>query len=229
MASSANTYAGSLGGHFTLHLQCDEISVDTPNNRSLVNVSLWITVDSTGTGVYDLYTTYGNVSVDGNVVNWSCTYDFRGNAGPKYLIQNYQQWVQHNGDGSKGIGVSGYHNANNGPYLTTGNTSFGMGLTTIARYANITAFNVGPITDVGFTIYAAADNNCSNIEYSIDGGASWTSMGGGTSQSATISNLPSGATYNTYVRLTRADSGLQTTSGVNTVTTAPQQSFISLL
>lgn len=112
---------------------------------------------------------------------------------------------------------------------TSAATSGVWNLPTIPRYANFTAYNILNVTDSGFTIQIAADNYCSDIAYSIDNGASYTSLGAGSSANAYLTNLPSGVTYNIYARIIRSDSGLTTYSGLAQATTALQNNFIGLL
>lgn len=233
MASAEAAFGGSSGGQFRLHLQVDEVAVDVGNNRSLVNVSLYIYALSTGTGVWNLFASGpnapgGNIVVNGNQINFLHTYDFRGNAGPVYLISNYQQWINHNGDGTKSIGVSGFFNGNNSPYLTTSSVGLTINLTNIPRYANITNFTVTNVHDEGFNINVTVDAVCDLLQYTIDGGASWQQVPGDfTSRTVELHNLPSGRDYAVIVWVRRKDSGLATQSGAIGVTTPEQGKWLA--
>lgn len=134
--------------------------------------------------------------------------------------------IGHDGGGNQNLYMSGSIN------VYQSGTSSGSGtwsLPTIPRYANFTAFNILNVTDAGFTIQMAADNNCSDIAYSLDNGANYRSAGSGYAANAYLTNLPSGVTYNVYARITRADSGLTSYSGLAQVTTALQNNFLGLL
>lgn len=220
-------FAGTLGGHFTLHQDVSEVSVDTNNNQSTVRCHLYITCDSTGTGVFDL--TNGanwSTSVNGNNRSGNFTYDERGNSNTIDLV-TYDTVVGHDGNGDASIGYSGSANMNNSPYTTTASTGGSLGLTHINRFANINSFTASSITDVGFTISVSTDVTCSSFDYSLDNGANWTNVAGAfTSKSSGVGgSLKSGTTYPCLVRVYNQTSGLTTTSGTLNVTTLVQNRF----
>lgn len=234
MARAEAQFGGTFGYKFRLRLDVDEVATDIPNNRSLVNVSLYMIPINSGTNTFNVFPAgnsnapRGSIVVDGNQINFWFTYDFRGNANPKVLIQNYQQWIGHNFDGSRSVGVSGYADSKNAPFNTTAGTSLTLGLTTLPRYANITHFSVTNVRDVGFDINVSVDAVCDLLQYSIDGGQSWTQVPGDfTSKTISLSNLPSGRDYPVIVWVRRKVGGLPTQSGTITVSTPQQGKFLA--
>lgn len=215
-------YGGDWGGSYVLHLDVWETSVDTVNNTSVVNANLYMET-VVNRGYYSASGNSASITIDGTTWNFSGTYTAgTGN----HSLGSASKTIAHNSDGTKSISVSGYHNADNAPGLTSASTSQGFTLTTINRYAAITSFTVTNITDVGFTINATTDVTCSKFEYSLDSGSTYTALGGNfTSKSVPITDKPSGTSYGVRVRVTRADSGLTTTSGVTTVATLVQNNF----
>lgn len=225
MASAEAAYGGSGGGHYRLHLDSNEISVDTANNRSLVRTTLYMrAIDNWG--AYNFAATPGSINVDGTGVGGSTAYDSRGSLGPWYIVNSYDQWVAHNADGTRSITVSGSHDAQDSPLLTTASVSLTLALTTINRYATITGFSISNITDVGFRITTSTDVTCDLLEYSLDGGSSWTSVTGTfTSKNVDVTGLKSGTGYTVLVRVRRQDSQLKTTSSSTVATTLNATNF----
>jgi hypothetical protein len=107
---------------------------------------------------------------------------------------------------------------------TSAGTSQVWSLPTIPRYANVTSFTNSSPTDQEFTLYADTDA-AANISFSIDGGASYSGGGGGTSASQTFSDLISGHTYVCYVQSQSQASGLVTYAGPIDLTTLVQNQF----
>ena len=154
-------------------------------------------------------------------------HNYGGNFSTRDLgLQSGSFNIGHDGGGNATLNLS-----NGIDVFSSGHSggSGSWGLPTIPRYANFTVYGVTNTNDQGFTVQIAADNYCSNIEYSINGGGSWTSLGAGSALNAILNNLPSNTNYTVYARLTRADSGLQTTSGPISVTTLAQNNFLALL
>jgi hypothetical protein len=108
----------------------------------------------------------------------------------------------------------------------TGTSSGGgsWGLPTIPRYADITSFSASTPTDQSFELFASTDANA-NISFSIDGGATYSGGGSGTSASQTFSGLLSGHTYVCYVQSQSQASGLLSYAGPINLTTLAQNQF----
>lgn len=231
MASSSAGYGGSLGGRFALVLVVDEISVDTPNNRSLIQVTAYMTCVTNAGHVFNFAQTPATIYIDGGAYGRSTSYDFNPGVGSVYYLMNAEQfWIGHNTDGTRSVYVEVDHDAQDSPYVTNSATGFTLGLTTINRFASITSFSASSITDVSFQFTVNVSDTCNLLEYSLDSGATWHSVSGTfTSQNVTLSNLRSATTYTTRVRVTDAASGLTTTSGDISTTTLAQNNFLLFL
>lgn len=135
--------------------------------------------------------------------------------------------IGHNSDGTQSLEMDG-----NIAVFQSGTTS-GSGnwsLPTIPRFANITGLSFTSITDVGFNLNVNVDAVCNQLQYSLDGGSTFTTINANfTSYTVPLSGLLSNHTYGVQVIVQRADSGLTTTSGVSNVTTGPQNNFFGLL
>lgn len=135
--------------------------------------------------------------------------------------------IGHNSDGTQSISFNG-HIA-----VYASGTSSGSGswsLPTIPRYANFTGISFTSVNDVGFNINVSVDSVCNLLQYSLDGGSTWTSINANfTSYTVPLTGLKSNQTYNVQLLVRRSDSGLTTTSGVYNVTTSPQNGFFGLL
>jgi hypothetical protein len=107
---------------------------------------------------------------------------------------------------------------------TSAGTSGTWSLPQIPRYADITSFTASAPTDQEFTLYASTDAN-SNISFSIDGGASYSGGGSGTSASQLFQNLISGHTYVCYIQSQDQASGLLSYAGPLNITTLVQNNF----
>lgn len=129
--------------------------------------------------------------------------------------------------GADGSGNSVLQLANSIVIYQTGTssaTSQVWSLPQIPRYADITSFTNSAPTDEAFTLYASTDANA-NISFSIDGGASYSGGGGGTSAQQTFFDLESGHTYVCYVQSQSQASGLVTYAGPLYITTLGSNNF----
>ncbi|MDL2342312.1 MAG: hypothetical protein QFB87_04525 [Patescibacteria group bacterium] len=235
MASSSTTYTATYGGRFNLVMTATEVQVDTANNRSLVQVQLYMTCNQSAGHVYNYNQTPGFYIIDGSQQNRSTSYDFNPGVGTNYFLANGDQfWIGHNSDGTRTIGLSYYHDAQDGPYVgTAGQVNWSMALTNIARYANITQFYLNGVTDQALTINWAADANCDYVSWwsnAYDGGGHHDIPVSGSGLFViNLSNLVSNKQYDVTVAVRRADSGLWTTSGTTYATTNGQNNFLGFI
>jgi hypothetical protein len=224
-------FGGSSGSHFNLYANVYETSVNTGANQSTVRIDLYISCNSTSTGVYSL--TGGstwNANVNGNAASGSFNYDFRGNANTLHLA-TYDTVCGHDSSGNLSIGWSASSNMDDSPYVTTQSISGSFTGTHINRYANITFFNQ-QATDEGISFEWGSDNNVDYISWwsgAYDGGGHHdTPAGGEGTFEIDLHNLRSQTTYDITVAIRRADSGLWTNSGTAYPTTLQQDNFIGL-
>ena len=177
-----------------------------------------------------------DAQLDNGHVNWSGVTALYNNGGRVYnYAGNSSNHTVGMGSGSFNIGHDGAGNATLGldgsvaVYQSgTSSGSGAWGLPTINRYSNVTGFGVSSITDEGFVLSATCDLSASVINFSIDGGASYSGGGSGTSASQAFHNLKSGYTYTCYVQTVNASSGLQQFGGPITPTTAVQNNFFKV-
>lgn len=227
MAQGVGGFGGTYGSHFQLVLESHEIQLDTPNNRSLIEITLYM-VDVSGAGSdyynYDScpWSIGGTVGLSGGI-----TYNLNGNGQVVYMVNNNQYWVGHNGDGTGSVSLSASFNANDSPYLTSASTSLSYGLTTIKRWANVTYFDVvGQTTNTGFTLLGYADEACGEMAFSIDGGNTYPQYNFGQSGlEAYFGNLQADTTYVCYMSISDPYSGYWSYAGPLYVQTLPGGGF----
>jgi len=196
-----------------------------------------------------------NVGGNYSTINWQAYVDFVGcdaqlnngsvgsnvgtlwsNGGTVYNYQgNFSNHTVTLATGSFNIGADG--NGNTTLNLSgsisvygsgTSSTSGSWNLPQIQRYSNITGFSVSNLTDEGFLLSATCDLSASTINFSIDGGVTYSGGGSGNSASQQFHNLISGHTYTCYAHTVNANSGLNAYSGALTPTTALQNNFFRI-
>ena len=124
--------------------------------------------------------------------------------------------VAHNSDGSKSIAIAASGGIS-GTSFSSSSTSKSVALDKIPRYASITIWKNTAVTQTSATFQWAANASCNAVSYMI-GNGSWVATSGST---FTISNLAPNTSYSVKIKVRRADSGLETTSGAVTVKTKP--------
>lgn len=131
-------------------------------------------------------------------------------------IANVSLPVQHNADGTKSCTLS----VNVGGNVMWANGSQYITLDTIPRYATIT-HSSGAKTETSITMNWNTDASINKLWYSTDNGSSYTEVSNvsGTSGNYTISGLNANTNYNIKTKVRRADSGLDSESGVLGVST----------
>lgn len=120
-------------------------SVDIPNNRSRVNVSLQLIIPSGGSLAA---TESGSININGQTYSFSRGTTNRGSG--THELYSYSAWVPHNGNGTKTTYIGGsftsgwpFYNSSGGPRDVGSN----FGLDNIPRNPNIT--NASNFTDEG--------------------------------------------------------------------------------
>lgn len=232
-SSSSAGYEGNFGGHYRVNAVTDIVSQNEEANYTVVRFYGFMT--KTGSvGVYNFDPTYCNIQPTGGMVNGNVNgYDGRNGSGPWYGI-TIDRGFYHNNDGSLQIGHYFYHNASNMPYIGTGATSHNLWLPQYYRYAELSAFSWGTITDVSIQINVSSNRLADYVQFSVDNGGSYPYGFGGDWWSKTVTlgspstPLRSGTTYNVKVQVRRKASGLWSTSGTYTITTKRQNNFFDL-
>jgi len=223
----ANLDAGFSGGtnstRYYGRLYYTENSTNIGANTSNISLNLVI---ASNNGAYSFfgYNNNGSISVNGGGVA-SGNYTGTVNTSEQSIC-SWTGDVGHNSDGTLTINIS--FSISSG-YAGSASNNTNWTLTTIPRYANITSFTVTSITDEAFTLSATTDQSASTINFSIDGGATYSGGGSGTSASQTFQNLRSGTTLTCYAHSVNAASGLNAYSGSLTPTTLTQNNFLGLI
>lgn len=172
-------FAGSLGSHFTLNTDVFEVATNIAANTSTVRTHTYITCDSTGTGVFSGGATW-NANCNGNTASGGFSYDFRGNANTLDL-STYDTLVGHDANGNGSIGWSGASNMNNSPYVTTANTSGGLGLSRLPLAPTISAININNIKPTTATLSGSLSSYGHGTAGTVEGFYRLGSAGGFTS------------------------------------------------
>ena len=144
------------------------------------------------------------------------------NGSSTVTLKSGSETIEHNGDGTKSIGISFQVTDTSGQNYTCGNASNSdtFTLTNIPRYATSNQ-SLSSATETSFTVSWWSDSTINALWYSIDNGSNWIYINNpnSTSGSYTISNLEENRTYNVKTKVRRADSNLETQSSVGTWTT----------
>jgi len=222
MAQITATFNGTNGSRYQGYLNYDETVVDTANNRSYIELSLYIGSNNASYSFFG-YNNFGYIYVDGGQVA-SGNYTGTVNTSADFIC-SWGGWINHNNDGTKSITIS--YTINSG-YAGTSTASTGWALTNIARYANFTSLSATSITDVGFTANFNVDATCDRYAISLNNGSTYGDWVNGdfTSRSVAVGgNLASNTAIQWKVKVRRKDSQLETTSSTQTATTLPQSNF----
>jgi hypothetical protein len=181
-----------------------------------------------------------DAQLDNGHVNWNGGALYNNGGRVYNYAGNFSNHTIGMGSGSFNIGHDGAGNATlnlNGSIAVyasgTSSTNVNWGLPTIPRYASITAFYFGAVTDESITINWNASDNCDYVSWwsgEIDGGAHHDiPVSGSGTFSIARSGLLSETAYGFQVAVRRADSGLWTESGVISTTTLKQANFFGRL
>lgn len=233
MAFWEAAFTGSYGGAYRLRVQADVIAQEQGNNRSLVRYNAW--VEQVGGSAYSVNnpSASGSTNKNGQVDGRGGGISLNGAGQRKYLAQNEDLWVYHNGSGD----ATAYFDAGWDMKLSsygygTASTGGTMGMPHINRYANITAFYFATVTDTLITFNWNADATCDYVSWwspQIEGGAHHDiPVSGAGTFSISRDNLASGTYYEVRVAVRRADSGLWTESGTISTTTGAQNNFFDM-
>lgn len=179
MASKTYTTTCGYNGHYMLYLSVTENRQDIANNRTNVTVKMYAQSDSSSYGAYNLDSDNAvKLSVNGSqVVSTSIAMDFRNRS-----VVNMASWtgdIAHNADGTKNLSCSGTFNISGSSYLTGGNISGNMTLTTIPRASQPSCItwpdNTQNVGDLGSTITIHM-NKKANFTHTVR--YAWDSMNG---------------------------------------------------
>lgn len=210
---------GSRGHHkFTLNVNETYVS-DGASNYSTVSWSLILSPIQTG---WD-WNYSNNIPVKYNIII-NGTYVVSDGAIMKYdgkstvTINSGIINIPHNADGSKSIdfSFSVWDNVSTSYLPGNASGSGSMTLTKIARYANITQFDLSSGLE-NITVNWGADSACDSCQYSINNG-DWSDSSL-SYPSGIITGLYPGTNYNVKIRVKRTDSQLWTESSQKSITT----------
>lgn len=221
-SGNAVTIGGNPGNYYFTNWQL--ASQNTAGNYSTINWQTYFHYNAS-----DAQLDNGNTSSNagtlwsngGRVHNYAGTFTTRD-----LLLASGTFTIGHNSDGTQSLSMSGAVTVYT---LGASSGSGGWSLPTIPRYSNVTSFTVTSITDESFTLNATCDLSASTINFSIDGGATYSGGGSGTSASQVFHNLASNHTYTCYAHTVNASSGLTAYSGAITPVTLSQGNFLAFL
>lgn len=221
MAQGVSNFSGTFGSHYQLVIELNELSVDIPNNRSLVQGNLYITFDgsadwvSTFNNPWNASGPYGTPSGE-----WTKNFDGVGSGIAVWLIENWQGYVSHNSDGTGSVSASAAVPVDcYSPYLDTASVSVTLNMTDIQRYSTPTSFYANNITTTGFTLNGTTNETWGNIGFSTDGGSTYPESAQSDSWSFTYTGLNAGETYSCYMYGYDPYSGYYSYTSVLDVTT----------
>lgn len=230
--------AGSLGGHFTTYGNVYEIGTNVGGNYSTVRIDVYLSCDSTSTGMYNLTgaSTWG-ASVNGNNAGGNFNYDFRGNNNTIYFY-TYDTTVYHDANGYGSCGWSTSVNMSNSPYATTGSNSGSIGLTRLALapgIAGTTADTIKPTqARLGGEITGFGHGTSANMNMYVrlQGSGSWTDLGNQNDAAGynywTATGLKPGKTYE-YMMSVWNNNGDGASSSIQTFKTTPVSGMVSVI
>lgn len=219
--------AGGGGSYARVRVEWQLASQNVGGNYSTINWQGY--VDFIG----------GDAQLDGGHVTWNGGYLYNNGGRVYNYAGNFSNHTIGMGGGVFSYGHDGAGNAtlNMGGDVSVYNSGVTSGsgawaLPGIPRYASITSFVFGAVTDQAITINWNASDNCDYVSWwsgEIDAGAHHDIPVSGTGTfSITQSNLISEKAYGFQVAVRRADSGLWTSSGVIATTTAKQSNFFGM-
>lgn len=228
MAMAEGQYGGSLGYLYRLRMYVDEVGVNHGANYSTVRIQLHMTrVNGAGGTIYNNSATPWSANVNGTAYSGGASWNLSGGQ-TKVLLDTYQD-VGHNPDGSYTVGFSGYHNAQNSPYVTDAGASGSQALTTINRYTSISAWSSTAVGVDNVSLNIATAHTCDILEVSKDNGATYANVVTSpfSNKTFTVSGLNPATTYNFKARVRRQDSGLWTYTGTVTAKTLGYAAFLT--
>lgn len=223
-----NSFGGSAGGNYRIHVHVDYLGYDIGGNYSTIQFTAYV-FKVAGSGYFNS-SSGGSININGyNPGRSFGGYDFRSNG--TYYIANHEQYtIGHDGNGNASPYFAAAYDLQNGPYLTSGSTGGNWNLPQIPRQTAITNFSLTGIRDTGFDINLSAADNCDYYSWWINDGAHHD-----TPMSGTGVNFSIGGDYasDTQFKITgavrRASSGLWTQTGDIYATTLNQNNFAGLL
>ena len=182
MADITGSINGTQSSNHTFGIEWEIISQSIPDNTSNVRARSFIKRNS-GTGSYSGIAEPGSVTINGQVFNFTSTYDTRNSTAKQYLtgwrtVNN----ILHNPDGTKSITISATYNANNSPYMTTMSASASVALTPINRVSvlgSIAPFAIEDIVTLPITKYISSYTDDLTISFGSTVIASYTNVNNG--------------------------------------------------
>ena len=157
MPSWTQNFGGWAGANYTLVVDVTLLYQEAVNNRSRVRITAYVR-KNTGSGYYTSNAIDNNVAYNSGGWNidadWAGGYDFRAYT-IKYIIQDYDNWVYHNGDGTKTATFGAYSNMNNGTAVTTASILQNYTLPTLATIPTVSTTSASGLTP--YTAYVGGN------------------------------------------------------------------------
>lgn len=221
-------FSGVYGGAYRLRVNVDVLGQEPSNNRTLIRYNAWM--EQIGSAAYSVHntSTSGNTNINGYNPARSGSLSLNGPGQRRYLAQNEDYWIGHDGNGDANPFFGANYNTGVSQVLAS-STGGNYAMPHINRYANITSFGADLVTDASFRFTWYADANVDYISWwsvVYDGGGHHDIPASGTGPfQITLDSLLSDTTYDVTVAVRRADSGLWTTSGTINARTGSQNNF----
>lgn len=196
------TGSDAMSNGFYAYLSITETSTDSVANTSVVSYSLWI--DPPGNWEsYNLTASNQSysITINGSVVaSGNFTYDFRSpNNNTNKTIKTGTVTISHNSDGSKTVAASATVNTSSSTVGDASIASFNTVLTDFVLVPSAPASINTTRTSRNVEVVSGSSTgpNITGyfVQYSTDGGSSWSTAETMVSQVYTYTNLTAGATY----------------------------------
>ena len=225
------SYYSSYSNEYRLRLDITQGTQSTTNNTSVVSWNLYLLSGNKSFSVYSTYHATVNGVASPNTTQTNVNIGFNTSV----KLGSGSTTVTHNADGTKSVPFSASFKTNSPAYsggvlITPGTMTISgnFALTTIPRYAAITAFTAS-INDRSATLSWTADKTISQWRWSSNSGSSysgWITVNAN-SGSYTGPTIP-GRTYGFRIQVKNSASGLITTSSVVNKTATKTRSTLTL-
>ena len=226
------TYYSSYSNEYRLRLDITQGTQNVTNNTTVESWTLYLLSGNKSMGVYSTYSATVNGVTSPSTTQTNVTIGYNTSV----TLGSGSTTVTHNADGTKSVAFSASFKTNSPVYsggvlVSPGTMSMSgtFALTTIPRYAAITAFTAS-INDTSASLNWTADKTISEWRWSANGGlwyfTEWITVN--SNSGSTSLPVTPGSTYGFRIQVRNSASGLVTTSSVVNKTATKTPSTLSL-